>query len=222
MIITTTTTIITTTSTTTTHVQLSHAHNHTQYVFCRATDCSALLISEVKQLKAAGVPMGYLSFQGAGASTLGDELGSSAPWCITEWGPDLNATQRGKCVCFLLSCLPITHECGGECGTIVLQAIQRIVMSCRVCVCVCARVCACVFVCVCARACVRVRVCLFVCVCVGGGGGGGVTTFWWSTVFWHDLFRVYIRMPFKCNLISACFVSLHFFVSNLRVADECP
>lgn len=73
--------------------------NGAAYVFCRSTapykDCSQLLIAELAQLKADGVPMGYLSFQGAGSSTLGEESkGPSAPWCVNEWGPDLNETQR--------------------------------------------------------------------------------------------------------------------------------
>ena len=37
------------------------------------------------ELAALGVPMGYLSFQGAGASA---GRGSGAPWCVSEWGVD--------------------------------------------------------------------------------------------------------------------------------------
>ena len=116
--------------------------NGAGYVFCRPQppyhNCSQLLIDELKQLKAQGVPMGYLSFQGAGSSTMLDPLSlglvhegseqslqgaqasaaatpreaswgrlarhdaagsagpvQSAPWCVNEWGPDLNMTQRG-------------------------------------------------------------------------------------------------------------------------------
>lgn len=86
-----------------------------QYVFCpRGKDCSSLLLETVKRLASDGVPMGYLSYQGAGTSTfLGnrkDEYGMNinvnaswadqenqspdAPWCVNEWGPDLNESQR--------------------------------------------------------------------------------------------------------------------------------
>ena len=46
-----------------------------------------------------GVPMGYLSFQGSGASTVdatsdtadgGDAPPHAAPWCVNTWGPDLD------------------------------------------------------------------------------------------------------------------------------------
>lgn len=91
--------------------------NGAAYVFCRDTapfkDCSDLLIGELKQLKEAGVPMGYLSYQGAGSSTMAadfeydithvESLGAappgpppSAPWCVNEWGPDLNESQRQR------------------------------------------------------------------------------------------------------------------------------
>eukprot|EP00954_Amorphochlora_amoebiformis_P022460 1353473-Amorphochlora_amoeboformis.AAC.2 len=33
----------------------------------------------------SGVPLGYLSFQGAGASS---GRGSAAPWCVDVWGVD--------------------------------------------------------------------------------------------------------------------------------------
>lgn len=56
--------------------------------------------------------MGYLSFQGAGSSTATSSLSrvdmgiepqpasvgypQSAPWCVNEWGPDLNMSQRAR------------------------------------------------------------------------------------------------------------------------------
>ena len=67
----------------------------------------------VADLKELGVPMGYLSFQGAGASSMSaavegyGEAGSAlrrlddgppkphaAPWCVNTWGPDLHGSER--------------------------------------------------------------------------------------------------------------------------------
>ena len=84
--------------------------NGAMYVFCRG-NCSKTLLDELAELKAAGVPMGYLSFQGAGASSVdaapalappasisggggggggGGDPPHAAPWCVNTWGPDLD------------------------------------------------------------------------------------------------------------------------------------
>mmetsp|Transcript_37414 Transcript_37414/g.82037 ORF Transcript_37414/g.82037 Transcript_37414/m.82037 type:complete len:879 (-) Transcript_37414:48-2684(-) len=57
--------------------------NGAYYCFCRG-NCSATLLSKVQELKDMGVPMGYLSFQGAGAS-IGHK---GAPWCVERWSAD--------------------------------------------------------------------------------------------------------------------------------------
>jgi hypothetical protein len=70
---------------------------------CRYTqDCSHTLIAALADLKRLGVPMGYLSFQGAGASKaqlgerrlagVGGGQPGDAPWCVNTWGPDLPGT----------------------------------------------------------------------------------------------------------------------------------
>ena len=75
--------------------------NGAYYCFCREKNCSATLIDTLADLKNAGTPMGYLSFQGAGASSLGapqfletdtatsdDDRLLGAPWCVNTWGVD--------------------------------------------------------------------------------------------------------------------------------------
>ena len=59
--------------------------NGAMYCFCRDKNCSATLIEKMNELKDGGAPMGYLSFQGAGAS---DGRGQAAPWCVSQWGVD--------------------------------------------------------------------------------------------------------------------------------------
>jgi hypothetical protein len=39
-------------------------------------------------LKGIGVPMGYLSFQGGGASAGAGDDKLAAPWCVSTWGVD--------------------------------------------------------------------------------------------------------------------------------------
>jgi hypothetical protein len=43
------------------------------------------LIDEIHYLKSISIPMGYLLFQGAGASS---GQGIAAPWCVDTWGID--------------------------------------------------------------------------------------------------------------------------------------
>ena len=79
--------------------------NGAYYVFCSG-NCSQKLLDTVAALKESKVPMGYLSFQGAGASHLSRDApqmaalpdsdavvglsnSDGAPWCIGTWGPDL-------------------------------------------------------------------------------------------------------------------------------------
>ena len=45
---------------------------------------SATLIDAVATLRAQGLEMGYLSFQGSGACT----SNGKAPWCVSTWGVD--------------------------------------------------------------------------------------------------------------------------------------
>ena len=54
------------------------------YCFCKG-NCSDILIQKVQELRQQQIPMGYLSFQGAGASK---GRGGSAPWCVETWGVD--------------------------------------------------------------------------------------------------------------------------------------
>ena len=90
--------------------------NGAYYVFCRTANCSKTLIDAVADLKELGVPMGYLSFQGAGASSMaaaavdgsdgpdsavrrldeGPSPPPAAPWCVNTWGPDLHGKERGN------------------------------------------------------------------------------------------------------------------------------
>mmetsp|Transcript_10641 Transcript_10641/g.15869 ORF Transcript_10641/g.15869 Transcript_10641/m.15869 type:complete len:561 (+) Transcript_10641:185-1867(+) len=59
--------------------------NGATYCFCEEKNCSNTLINTLKSLKESGTPMGYLSFQGAGASS---GRGTAAPWCVDLWGVD--------------------------------------------------------------------------------------------------------------------------------------
>lgn len=59
--------------------------NGAMYCFCNDMNCSDTLINEVSSLKDQGIPMGYLSFQGAGVSS---GRGTAAPWCISKWSAD--------------------------------------------------------------------------------------------------------------------------------------
>jgi hypothetical protein len=59
--------------------------NGAYYCFCNDTNCSQTLLNEVSYLRESGIELGYLSFQGAGASTGRRE---GAPWCIHTWGVD--------------------------------------------------------------------------------------------------------------------------------------
>lgn len=86
--------------------------NGAYYVFCETANCSKTLMDAVADLKELGVPMGYLSFQGAGASSMADDVDGSgsalrrldegpspppsAPWCVNTWGPDLHGSDRRK------------------------------------------------------------------------------------------------------------------------------
>ena len=90
--------------------------NGAYYVFCRTANCSKTLIDAVADLKELGVPMGYLSFQGAGASSMaaaavdgsdgpdsavrrldeGPSPPPAAPWCVNTWGPDLHGKERAQ------------------------------------------------------------------------------------------------------------------------------
>eukprot|EP00549_Striatella_unipunctata_P019786 CAMPEP_0118673098 /NCGR_PEP_ID=MMETSP0800-20121206/129_1 /TAXON_ID=210618 ORGANISM="Striatella unipunctata, Strain CCMP2910" /NCGR_SAMPLE_ID=MMETSP0800 /ASSEMBLY_ACC=CAM_ASM_000638 /LENGTH=354 /DNA_ID=CAMNT_0006568115 /DNA_START=195 /DNA_END=1260 /DNA_ORIENTATION=+ len=58
--------------------------NGAYYCFCSDQNCSATLIHKLQELKSNQIPMGYLSFQGSGASSSDGD----APWCVTEWGVD--------------------------------------------------------------------------------------------------------------------------------------
>ena len=59
--------------------------NGAMYCFCSDENCSQTLLDEIEYLRNEGIPMGYLSFQGAGASS---GRGKAAPWCIDTWGVD--------------------------------------------------------------------------------------------------------------------------------------
>ncbi|CAB9515401.1 expressed unknown protein [Seminavis robusta] len=59
--------------------------NGAMYCFCHDRNCSQTLLQEIDYLKSQGIPMGYLSFQGAGASS---GRGKAAPWCVDTWGVD--------------------------------------------------------------------------------------------------------------------------------------
>ena len=58
--------------------------NGAMYCFCQG-NCTEKLINELASLNSLGTPMGYLSFQGAGASS---GRGQAAPWCVDTWGVD--------------------------------------------------------------------------------------------------------------------------------------
>ena len=57
--------------------------NGAYFCFCKG-NCSDTLLKKVDELRQMQVPMGYLSFQGVGASVGHD----GAPWCVDRWGPD--------------------------------------------------------------------------------------------------------------------------------------
>ena len=59
--------------------------NGAMYCFCPDQNCSHTLLHVVHDLKEQGLSMGYLSFQGSGASS---GRGSAAPWCVNTWGID--------------------------------------------------------------------------------------------------------------------------------------
>jgi len=60
--------------------------NGAMYCFCKEKNCSDTLLSKMNELKEEEYsPMGYLSFQGAGASS---GRGKGAPWCVATWGVD--------------------------------------------------------------------------------------------------------------------------------------
>lgn len=59
--------------------------NGAMYCFCKDSNCSQTLLQEIEYLRSQEVSMGYLSFQGAGASS---GRGKAAPWCVDTWGVD--------------------------------------------------------------------------------------------------------------------------------------
>lgn len=59
--------------------------NGAMYCFCTSNNCSRVLIEEKEYLELIGIPIGYLSFQGAGTSS---GRGKAAPWCVETWGVD--------------------------------------------------------------------------------------------------------------------------------------
>lgn len=65
--------------------------NGAMYCFCGEKNCSEVLITEVESLNASGISIGYLSFQGAGASS---GRGKAAPWCVEAWGVDGGLDRR--------------------------------------------------------------------------------------------------------------------------------
>jgi len=59
--------------------------NGAMYCFCSNANCSKTLLDEIDYVRKEGIAVGYLSFQGAGAST---GRGQAAPWCVDTWGVD--------------------------------------------------------------------------------------------------------------------------------------
>ena len=57
--------------------------NGAYFCFCKG-NCSHALLAKVDELRQLQVHMGYLSFQGVGASVGHD----GAPWCVSRWGAD--------------------------------------------------------------------------------------------------------------------------------------
>ena len=57
--------------------------NGAYYCFCKG-NCSHSLLAKVDELRQMQAPVGYLSFQGVGASIGHD----GAPWCVDRFGPD--------------------------------------------------------------------------------------------------------------------------------------
>ena len=60
--------------------------NGAYYVFCgrQFANCSKTMLDVKAGLDKQGLKMGYLSYQGAGASS----SDGKAPWCVTQWGVD--------------------------------------------------------------------------------------------------------------------------------------
>ena len=58
--------------------------NGAYYVFCSTGNCSKTMLDVQSSLLEQGIPLGYLSFQGAGASS----SDGGAPWCVSTWGID--------------------------------------------------------------------------------------------------------------------------------------
>ena len=59
--------------------------NGAMYCFCDHSNCSQVLLEEKAYLDSIGIPIGYLSFQGAGTSS---GRGKAAPWCVDKWSAD--------------------------------------------------------------------------------------------------------------------------------------
>ena len=59
--------------------------NGAMYCFCSHSNCSQVLLEEKAYLDSIGIPIGYLSFQGAGTSS---GRGKAAPWCVEKWSAD--------------------------------------------------------------------------------------------------------------------------------------
>lgn len=59
--------------------------NGAMYCFCKDSNCSKTLLQEKDYLESIDVPIGYLSFQGAGTSS---GRGKAAPWCVDRWSAD--------------------------------------------------------------------------------------------------------------------------------------
>ena len=59
--------------------------NGAMYCFCNNANCSKVLLEEKAYLDSIGIPIGYLSFQGAGTSS---GRGQAAPWCVEKWSAD--------------------------------------------------------------------------------------------------------------------------------------
>ncbi len=66
--------------------------NGAMYCFCDQSNCSEVLLEEKEYLDSIGIPIGYLSFQGAGTSS---GRGKAAPWCVEKWSAD-DGQDRNK------------------------------------------------------------------------------------------------------------------------------
>jgi hypothetical protein len=77
--------------------------NGAYYCFCRPdqapwnatgrSNCNLILLDELDYLESIGVPMGYLSFQGAGVSSFNRADKTAAPWCVSTWGVDAGGQE---------------------------------------------------------------------------------------------------------------------------------